>query len=160
MKYSLILLIFFLNLIQPIYVSGNSPKVTDCLPVNYTEGEYEFTYFWEAPFDAEGLAELPIEQVVWLGYGYRQEFGKTHGFKGINIHNTIPIRDVYFGEVWEVDGRIVDRLNITYYPPTKQFILSVFEHGNYHIPASPKGGICMWWVNAEDIEMIMKDKVK
>lgn len=136
------------------YQQARNSSLQACLPANYAEGKLAFTYFWESSLDAKGLADLPAGQVAWLGYGPGQELGKVRGFEGINIYQVIPIRDVLFPQTWQLDNKTLDRLNIAYYLPTGQVILSVFTQGGYHIPASPTGGICMWWVEYQDWEAL------
>lgn len=161
------LIVFMLGLVSPVQAEMDL-GVAPCLP-----GVADSLVFYPqkgkpiAESNERLLYDLTAEQVEWLGYGPGERAGIEHGFKGIQVNEATPIGYIFLKYQkryvrWEIEGKEVNRLLV--YAYHERYFMSLLTreryampdgtHYDYHIPAHPNGGNCMWWVEAEDWDKV------
>jgi len=167
----LILVILTLTLIYPSTGKAQSDTIpiAPCLPANAAiirlSGEVEFGGEWlHAVKDKSAFYALMGTQIKWLGYARKGEeskewYGVEAGFGGINMFNygdafLITIHDsrrVIIGRI-EVHEYLGDYL--LFFTTLAPFGLADGSRYDYHIPADPRGGDCMFKISADEFNEV------
>lgn len=137
-------------------------------------GAAEFGEAWTQVLpEVEPLYALTGIPIQWLGYAPKgQESlewdGVYYGFKGISMLNygEGTLLTLYGPGTTFAKRPIVGRIEVREYPPAQEYLLFVTtlepygladgSRYDYHIPADPRGGACMFRVSAADFQQMWR----